>query len=85
MPGGTVTTCIRPFSWPQAPCRQNFPTTALDSQGNPGGALPVQERVLYDLVNADLARFGHLERQIFLECFSQLFHISKSTLHSRSD
>ncbi|MDE3064220.1 MAG: ABC transporter permease [Acidobacteriota bacterium] len=26
----------------------------IDSQGNTGGALPVQERVLYDLVNANL-------------------------------
>jgi D-xylose transport system permease protein len=29
----------------------------IDSQGNTGGALPVQERVLYDLVNADLTPF----------------------------
>ena len=29
----------------------------IDSQGNTGGALPVQERVLYDLVNADLSPF----------------------------
>jgi D-xylose transport system permease protein len=30
----------------------------IDSQGNTGGALPVQERVLYDLVNADLTPFA---------------------------
>jgi D-xylose transport system permease protein len=30
----------------------------IDSQGTTGGALPVQERVLYDLVNADLTPFA---------------------------